>query len=177
MASGIAVILGWAPPYDTIEKALGLRLPTTTQDWARLRHNGIDDTIWADNKAQLNHLNQQLGEARNEVFLEMGFVYAPQPDGCPAFDTPLGKRSFSPLVLSLSWDPDEYHEPPEASTFGVRLSGHYSSIFLDWRDGRGLSPVRLDADTQRMIDIARRAIIKRLPVFETAYINVVEKHY
>lgn len=176
MANGTEVVLGWGfADYARIREALGISIPTTPDEWDALNEKGNEEYLAGTSTKKINKL---LEEAHQECVATLGKVIGKDRDRCTLVETTLGPRSFSPFRIELHYDPSEMDETPEVTTFGVSLSGRYLPTFLDWKDPSGcLWPVRFDAELNALIAVARTAIEKRIPIFATAHLAVIEKHY
>lgn len=99
-------------------------------------------------------------------------------DDYPVYITPAGEREFSPWQLQFSYDPGEMCETPDQAIIGVAISGRYFPTFLDWKDSSGgIWNFVFGPRPVQELEIARRNIIKALPVFENADWIVRENHY
>jgi hypothetical protein len=176
MANGSEVVLGWGiADYARIREALGIRIPLTDDEWIALNEKGNEEYLATKATRRINKL---LLEAHSECVGTLGELKGVDQERYSIVETALGQRSFSPFKIELHYDPSEMGEEPEHTTFGVALSGRYFPTFLDWKDPSGaLWPVRFDAELNGLIAVARTAIEKRIPIFSTAHIAVIEKHY
>jgi len=177
MAYGNEVVLGWGlSDYAAVAGALGLKLPCSADpdEW-------IPDEEFGDIVKIPKGYFDRLRTAHIAALADAGFAVvdvAHSSMGYVVADTPCGRREFQPFVFTLFYDVSEMGDTPETSTFGVGLSARYRPTFLDWKGKSGtLYPVRFDPEMLRMIQIARQHIEKAFPIFATAMITVVERHY
>jgi hypothetical protein len=92
--------------------------------------------------------------------------------------TPAGEREFSPWQLEFGYDPYNMEETPDQAIIGVAVSGRYFPTFLDWKDAHGgIWNFVFGPKPVQELEIARRNIIKAIPVFEAADWIIREKHY
>ena len=178
MAYGNEVVLGWGlNEYAHVGAVLGVKLPRSAypDEWKEDVETGEIVSIQAELDGRLDaaHLAALAGAG-----FTMSMASRPSIGRYTRAQTPCGTRSFRPFVFELFYDVGEMDDTPETSTFGVALSGRYFPTFLDWKDEHGtLYPVRFDAEMNRLIQIARHHIEAEFPIFSTASIIVVGRHY
>ena len=85
-----------------------------------------------------------------------------------------GPRELSVFGLELWGDPYERGDRwPQDFCYGVPLSSRYFPTWIDWEENGTDGTFRLNAETQRLIDVAREALLVPLP--EIADAEVVSK--
>ncbi len=175
MANGSELVLGFAPPdYARVREALGIRIPLADDEWEACRDDGPEEYL----EKSAAKVQKLLREAHAECIATLGKVLGTSRDRYTVVETALGPREFSPFRVELHYDWSEMGEKPEHTTFGVSLSGRYFPTFVDWKDPHGtLWPVRFDKETLALVQVARDAIERRLPIFKDAHLAVIEKHY
>lgn len=173
MADGMEVVLGFSPGrFAEVSGALGVFLPRSDEEFFEMHGRGTWEDVVRGTDVALRGL---LEDAHRATLLAAGF--RPSARG-ESWQTPAGERRLSPFSPQLFWDPSDTQEEPSAATFGVALSGRYSPVLLDWRDPSGaLWPVRMDASFRLLCDLARREVSARVPVFASADLHVVLRHY
>ena len=177
MAYGNEVVLGWGlADFPKVGEALGIKLPKSADpdEWEADEKTG--DIVEIPEKHY-----KRLAKAHRAALAGAGFTVQRIDDQYGRYlltDTPLGTRCFRPFMFELFYDISEMDDTPETSTFGVGLSARYFPTFLDWKDEHGtLYPVRFDTEMDALIRVARHHIEAEFPIFSTATIAVVERHY
>ncbi len=88
--------------------------------------------------------------------------------------TPQGPREFSPFTFECVGEQMELGDRwPDDYVCGVRLSGRYYPVWLDWEDPHGGGAVVYtcwidDSGLRAMMEEARTAIVARIPEFARA---------
>lgn len=93
------------------------------------------------------------------------------------YETPLGVREFSTFDFELFYDVDEMGDTLDTAVFGVAVSGRYFPTFVDWKHEHGtLDPIVFDPKSNEW-DIARKMLVKAIPLLKKAQWIVKMCHY
>ena len=177
MAYGMEVVLGWPrssfKEIQKYSKDFGVeQIPVTEKQWNRL--------LEGEGASSIFHRHPDLETIHKNVLDSVFPLSAPATAASNRHlvkDTPLGKREFATFVFEMFLD-EEINDDPDQAVFGISLSGRYYPTFLDWKDPSGsLDVLILDEDSMQMVETARRYIVEKFPIFQTAKVCVVMRHY
>lgn len=176
MAYGTELVIGWGMNnFKLLEEQAGIIIPdsSNTNWWDNYQEN-IDTAI---NNGNVANINDKLKLAHIAAIKKVGFSITENSDMYILADTPLGERSFAQFRLEFFYDPEEGDEP-ENAILGIGLSSRYYPTFTDWTVPNGaVQPIQFDANTNKLIKIARKCIETELPFVKTATTMVVMRHY
>lgn len=175
MADGMELKLGWKHgTKDLLEvaKELGVEIDLS---------QGAEEHLISSER--LDEINKELVQIHQNVLTEhFGFkvnntinnVWSSTIEA----ETPKGKREMHALSLEVSYDPYEMGDELEDAVLSVALTGRYRPTLLDWEEPHG-APYVLELDDKLMqsIDLIKKKIAEKFPIFESAYPIVKFEHY
>lgn len=169
MAISYEIVLGFtAKDFDNVEKILGTNF--------RFDDERAYNRYFEDNMEKLNIFCSDLDMSHIKTLKEIGFEPINEKEF--VFETPLGVREFSPFRIETYFDATDIGDKYEDIVIGVSLSGRYRPTLLDWPNKNGsLNTMVIDEKATSIIEIAKRNISEKIPIFKSAKIIVKLRYY